>query len=78
MPRVSHPLACLALLGACVAPSRPNVLVVLVDDLGYRDLSCMGCEDFETPNLDALAASGVRLTQGYVSHPTAVPHGRGS
>lgn len=73
MPRMSHPLACLVLLAACAAPFRPNVVVVLVDDLGYRDLSCMGCEDFETPNLDALAASGVRLTQGYVSHPYCSP-----
>lgn len=69
--RILLPLTCL--LAACAAPPRPNVVVVLVDDLGYRDLSCMGCEDFETPHLDALAASGVRLTQGYVSHPYCSP-----
>lgn len=51
----------------------PNVVVVLVDDLGYRDLSSYGCVDFETPALDALAARGVRLTQGYVSHPYCSP-----
>ena len=69
-----HALALLvAGLVTCPDPTPPNVLVILVDDLGYRDLSCMGCEDFETPNLDALAASGVRLTQGYVSHPYCSP-----
>ena len=64
-----HALALLvAGLVPCPDPTPPNVLVILVNDPGYRDLSCMGCEDFETANLDALAASGVRLTQGYVSH----------
>ena len=67
------PAALLLLLAACAAPPRPNVVVVLVDDLGYRDLSCQGSEDLHTPHLDALAASGVRLSQGYVSHPYCSP-----
>ena len=44
--------------------ARPNVLVVLVDDLGYSDLGCYGSE-IETPNLDRLAANGLRMTQFY-------------
>ena len=72
-------LLLLSLLGctATGAPTkrspRPNVLVVLVDDLGWRDLGCQGAEDIPTPHLDALAASGVRMTQGYVSHPYCSP-----
>ena len=42
-----------------------NVIVVLVDDLGWRDLSCQGSPYFETPNIDRLAASGMRFTHGY-------------
>lgn len=46
------------------AANRPNVIVFLADDLGYSDLGCYGSE-IETPNLDALAAGGLRLTQFY-------------
>lgn len=43
---------------------RPNILVILSDDMGYSDLGCYGGE-INTPNLDALAAGGVRFTQFY-------------
>src|SRR2546423_4217553 len=45
-------------------PRRPNVLVILADDLGFSDLGCYGGE-IRTPNLDALAANGLRFTQFY-------------
>src|SRR5690348_9381920 len=45
-------------------PRRPNVVIILADDLGFSDLGCYGGE-IRTPNLDALAASGVRFTQFY-------------
>ena len=51
----------------------PNILLILADDLGYHDLSCQGATDFETPNLDRLAASGVRFSAGYVSAPQCGP-----
>jgi len=51
--------------------NRPNILLIVADDLAYSDLGAFGGE-IETPNLDALAASGVRLTQFYVS-PTCSP-----
>ncbi|MHC5056565.1 MAG: arylsulfatase [Planctomycetota bacterium] len=44
--------------------SRPNVVLILVDDMGYSDIGCYGSE-IETPNIDALAATGVRFTQTY-------------
>src|SRR5436309_13176586 len=48
------------------APRPPNVLIVVADDMGYSDLGCYGGE-IRTPHLDALAASGIRLTQMYNS-----------
>lgn len=46
---------------AAASPSRPNILVILADDMGYSDLGCFGSE-IPTPNLDSLAAQGIRLT----------------
>jgi arylsulfatase A-like enzyme len=57
---------------AASAP-RPNVIVILADDLGYADLGYTGCRDFETPHIDRLAASGVRFVNGYVTHPYCSP-----
>ena len=53
--------------------SRPNIVLIVVDDLGYADLGCTGCVDFDTPHLDHLAASGVNFTCGYVTHPYCSP-----
>ena len=55
------------------APKKPNVIVILADDLGYGDTSAYGSRIIKTPNIDALAADGVRFTQGYVSHPVCAP-----
>ena len=46
------------------ATSQPNVIVILVDDMGFSDLACYGSE-IPTPNLDKLAAGGLRFTQFY-------------
>jgi arylsulfatase A-like enzyme len=51
----------------------PNVIVILADDLGYDDTAVYGSKYIKTPNIDALAASGVRFTQAYVSHPVCSP-----
>lgn len=65
---------------AAVAPvattpgSPPNIILILTDDQGWADLACQGPrKDVRTPNLDALAASGVRFARGYVSAPVCVP-----
>lgn len=52
---------------------RPNVIVILADDLGYGDTGVYGSPIVKTPNIDALAADGVRFTQGYVTHPVCAP-----
>ena len=51
----------------------PNIVFVLADDLGYGDLGIYGSKVIKTPHLDELARSGVRFTQGYVSHPVCSP-----
>ena len=58
---------------AAVAATRPNILFIVGDDMGYADVGFHGCKDIPTPNLDALAASGVRFTSGYVSGPYCSP-----
>ncbi len=55
------------------AESRPNILLIVGDDMGYADVGFHGCKVIPTPNLDALAASGVRFTNGYVSGPYCSP-----
>lgn len=55
------------------ARRRPNVLVILADDLGYADVGFQGCRDVPTPHIDALAKHGVRFTNGYVSAPVCSP-----
>lgn len=50
-----------------------NILTILIDDLGWADLSCYGSSFYETPNLDRLAARGVRFTDGYASAPVCSP-----
>ena len=42
---------------------RPNIIYILADDIGYGDLGCYGQQKIETPNLDRLAAEGMRFTQ---------------
>ena len=58
---------------AAAAPRRPNILVIVADDLGYADPGFQGGRDIPTPHLDALAAGGVRCTAGYVSGPYCSP-----
>jgi arylsulfatase A-like enzyme len=56
-----------------VAPDRPNVLLLLFDDLGYGDLPAYGADDVRTPNIDRLAREGIRLSNYYASAPLCSP-----
>ena len=60
-------------LGQTTAPPRPNVVLIVADDLGYGDLGSYGAPDIKTPNLDALAHDGVRLTDYYANAPVCTP-----
>jgi arylsulfatase A-like enzyme len=62
-----------ALCSSLSAAAQPNVLVIIADDLGYADIGVHGGKEVPTPNIDALAASGVRCTSGYVSAPYCSP-----
>lgn len=55
------------------AARQPNILLIVGDDMGYADLGVHGCKDIPTPHLDALAAAGVRCTNGYDSAPYCSP-----
>ena len=52
---------------------KPNILIIVGDDMGYADVGFHGVKDIPTPNLDTLAADGVRFTNGYVSGPYCSP-----
>ena len=81
MPRFAHLFASLLAAVCFAAPATAqqsdartyNVVVILADDLGYGDVGSYGSEIISTPHIDALAANGVRLTRGYVSHPVCAP-----
>ncbi len=55
------------------APSKPNILYLLADNLGFADTGFQGCKDVPTPHLDSIAKNGVRFTSGYVSAPVCSP-----
>ncbi len=61
-----------ASLGRAVA-AKPNIVVILVDDLGYGDLSCYGATDLRSPNIDKLVARGMRLDRFYANCPVCSP-----
>jgi arylsulfatase A-like enzyme len=54
-------------------PRKPNILIILADDLGYGELTCQGNPQIPTPNIDSIARNGVRFTSGYVSGPYCSP-----
>lgn len=53
--------------------TKPNIIYILADDLGYAELGCYGQQKIETPNIDALAANGMRFTQHYSGAPVCAP-----
>jgi len=55
------------------AAERPNIIFILADDLGYTDVACYGSRYYETPNIDRLAAQGMRFTDAYTCGPNCQP-----
>jgi arylsulfatase A-like enzyme len=53
--------------------ARPNILFILIDDMGWKDVACCGSEFYETPNIDHLAAQGMMFTDAYASCPVCSP-----
>ncbi len=54
-------------------PAKPNFVLILIDDMGWKDLSCYGSSFYETPNLDRLATEGIRFTDAYAACPVCSP-----
>ena len=63
----------LRLSSVTAADKKPNILVIVGDDMGYADIGINGCKDIPTPNIDKLAADGTRCANGYVSGPYCSP-----
>jgi arylsulfatase A len=62
-----------AALAARAESKKPNLVLILADDLGQRDLGCYGNRYFSTPNIDRLAAEGARFTDAYAACPVCSP-----
>ncbi|MEZ0277227.1 MAG: sulfatase-like hydrolase/transferase, partial [Roseimicrobium sp.] len=66
-------LAASAAFLSAAEPSRPNIVLIYADDLGYGDISCQGATRVSTPNIDRLAKEGLRFTDGHSSSATCTP-----
>ncbi|NUM53132.1 MAG: sulfatase-like hydrolase/transferase [Candidatus Hydrogenedentes bacterium] len=64
---------CTTTATATAARRKPNVVLIVADDLGYGELSAQGSKDILTPNIDSIAKNGVRFTDGYVTCPVCSP-----
>ena len=53
--------------------NKPNIIVIMTDDMGYADVGFNGCKDIPTPNIDRIANEGIRFDEGYVSFPVCGP-----
>jgi uncharacterized sulfatase len=63
----------LALLPTLLSAAPPNIVMVFIDDMGWGDFSCFGNQEAKTPNVDRMAAEGIRFTQFYVNSPICSP-----
>lgn len=73
------------LAGICLTPvlakqaaknnsqSKPNVVIIVIDDMGWKQLGCYGSKFYQSPNIDQLAENGVRFTNAYASAPVCSP-----
>lgn len=81
MKQNQHLLICTGLLAAAWTanvhaadkPSKPNIIFILCDDMGYGDLGCYGQKYIQTPNIDRMAREGMRFTQAYAGSPVSAP-----
>ena len=61
------------LLSAQQDKDKPNLIVIMTDDMGYADVGFNGCKDIPTPNIDSIAYNGAHIVNGYVSFPVCGP-----
>src|SRR6266404_6130106 len=73
LPAIALACFCTASSSRAADSPRPNVIFILADDLGYGDLGCYGQKHIRTPNIDRLAAEGMRFTQCYAGSTVCAP-----
>ncbi len=73
MTTIRFAILWLALLGGSPAAERPNILFIMIDDLGWMDLSVQGNKAVRTPNVDRFASQGMRFTDAYAAAPVCSP-----
>jgi arylsulfatase A-like enzyme len=73
MSRFLIALFSLSAFSSLLSVEKPNIIVIMADDLGYGDIGCNGATALKTPNIDKLAAEGMRFTNGYCSASTCTP-----
>lgn len=73
MKRISINLILLCLTISLSAKDKPNVIILLADDLGWADLGYQGSDDIRSPHIDSLAKNGIRFTDGHVSASVCSP-----
>lgn len=71
--RIPLPIFLAAVAQCAIAKDKPNVIFIMCDDMGYGDLGCYGQPYISTPNIDSLAAHGIRFTQAYAGSPVSAP-----
>jgi arylsulfatase A-like enzyme len=54
-----------------IAQQKPNIIIILADDMGYSDLGCYGSSFYETPRIDQLFSEGIKFTQAYAASPVS-------
>src|SRR5262249_17209366 len=70
---VGLPLLLCGKVSGAEKAGAPNIIMILADDLGYGDVGCYGQKQIQTPNIDRLAAEGIRFTQGYAGSTVCAP-----
>src|SRR5690606_34010409 len=66
-------LSMLVVVQSFATPTRPNIIMIFIDDLGWGDFSCFGNTEAKTPNIDRLVAEGIRFEQFYVNSSICSP-----
>ena len=70
---IATALSAVPVLGKAKAPKPPNIVLVMADDLGWKELGCYGQQKIRTPHIDKMAAEGMRFTQFYTGAPVCGP-----
>src|SRR6476620_1695130 len=73
LQRIFLIVCALSLCAHAQPTTRPNIIFVLADDLGWTDVACFGSKYYESPNSDRLASQGMRFTNGYTCGPNCAP-----